>query len=928
MLAFDSLLVAGTDSDLRKAVELYGGPLLDGCDEEWAQTARDLRSFAWAANSEKLARQDIAEGKFEAAIRLLQRLIRIEPYRESAHRHLMEAHIGMGNLAEANKIFRSLDELLFHELHVSPEPETRALFESLTSHSRSTNRNSSASNPWATRQRIPRPLTAFVGRVDEISEIRSLLTENRLVTITGSGGAGKTRLAMQVAELHITAELNQCWWVDLSALTEEAAVEQETARYIGVGKASGWARRDEIINVLSAPGTLIVFDNCEHLLDAVAQIVDFITRNCAELRVLATSRQALGITGEKTYRAPPLALPSGSCDNLQSLLGFDGIRLFLDRAKEARPNHSISSSNASLTVALLRKLDAMPLAIELAASRLRTLALEEIYENLSDRFKLLSVGSRSALPRHRALSALMDWSFDLLAEPEREIFVRLAVFQGGWTLEACQCVCFPPTGTISFYAADILASLVDKSLVTKDDKSTGTRFGFLETVHAYVTDLVSKSEEVNDLKTRHLHWYVRFADQAYRHLSGASAPEWMERLEQEYANLRAAIEFALSEPTHIESALSMTGCLRAFWFARGSTLEGLSFLTRALETAPDTTNQKILVRALLSAASLAFYRGDRDVAKEHFQRVTELSLGAVDLEFANFGLNGLGMVCDLEGDYESAFDFYSRSLEFAVQLEDEVRQACALANIANAHARMGRYAKAREYLDHAKELNQRLGDNWGLAFCLHVAAWTYHRELNFQPAEEQYEESIVLCVENANKPGEREGLYELGEMHLAHGHLASSVPYLERALTLSQEMQDDQWIAIVSSRLARAYLHLNRINDAVHWILVSADRFLEDEDRENLAACLVSLSMLQIVRGDLESSAVLLGISIKLREECREAVHPHDRKIWGDLSTRIQAEFEYSDFQNAIRQGCLIASQPEWVASIRALIRDCPAHRG
>jgi predicted ATPase len=476
---------------------------------------------------------------------------------------------------------------------------------------------------------LPVQLTSFIGREHELAETEELLAATRLLTFTGSGGTGKTRLSLQLAERVLPAFPDGVWWVELAPLTDPAQVLPALANTLELQEQAGPSRWAVVSNYLRAKTSLLLLDNCEHLVEACARLADDLLHACPRLKILASSREALGVAGETAYRVPSLSLPEA-----HNVTECESARLFITRARAALSRFAVTPANAPALAKICRRLDGIPLALAIllgeivAAARVKSMTVEQIAARLAecDRFHLLTGGSRTALPRQQTLRALIDWSYSLLSEPERVLFRRLAVFAGGWTLEAAEAVCQggagapePDRPADNLAAADILdllTRLVDKSLVFMDEQAGAVRYHRLETIRQYAREKLFESGEAAARRGRHLDYFNQLATQAEPELRGPNVLEWLARLEGDYDNLRAAVEWGLEHDP--EAALRLAGNLYLFWNTRGC-YEARAWLEAALkrvEALPPTTGAaapdraRALGRGWLGVQLLAYTLGD------------------------------------------------------------------------------------------------------------------------------------------------------------------------------------------------------------------------------------------------------------------------------------------------------------------------------
>jgi predicted ATPase len=391
---------------------------------------------------------------------------------------------------------------------------------------------------------LPDQLTSFIGRDDELREVSHLLAVTRLLTLTGAGGCGKTRLAAQVAAETLERFPDGAWWIELASVSEPDGVGVALADSVGVRPLPGQSSLDAAVAHLAGARALIVLDNCEHLLDACASTTETLLHGCHELVVLATSRAPLHLAGEHAWRVPSLSLPQDlASEPLVALAHSDAVRLFIARALQVRPNFAVTVDNAPSIAQICHDLDGIPLAIELAAARVRVLSPDQISAGLSDRFRLLTGGSRSVMPRQQTLRASVDWSHELLRENEQTLFRRLSVFAGGWTLTAVEEVC-AGGGIDRLAILDLLTSLVDKSMVSVEERNAGMRYRLLETVRQYALDRLTLSGEREAVRTSHRDAFLALAEEIAPRLHGAGQRGWLDELDVEAANLGLAIEHA------------------------------------------------------------------------------------------------------------------------------------------------------------------------------------------------------------------------------------------------------------------------------------------------------------------------------------------------------------------------------------------------
>ena len=551
---------------------------------------------------------------------------------------------------------------------------------------------------------LPLQLSSFVGREIEISEVENLLSEFRLVSILGPGGAGKTRIALQIAAALLDRFPDGVWFVQLESTSDPAAVPIAVAEAVGAREQPGRTLRSSLLAALREKNLLILLDNCEHLVESCADLVDDLLQGCPSVRVVCTSREPLNIPGERKFRLPSLGIPdAGGSFTVEVLEQYEAVRLFIDRAISVEPGFQVTNENAPAVASICAKLDGIPLAIELAVARLRSLSVSQIDTRLADRFRLLSVGKRTALPRQQTLQATIDWSHDLLSEPERILFRRLSAFSGGWMIEEAERVA--GFGELSpLDVLDALDLLVDKSLVTRRLFGKQTRFGFLETIREYSTRRLEDSGEADELRDRHMAVFAELAHQHGPKVRAATDGWSLERFSIEHDNLRAALARAFLSHVSDPIALQMVGDLGFFFHARGFAAEGLGWTLKAMEL-PSAQTSPERPRVLKTAANLAFQRREVAIAMSSAMELLETS-GDNDRAYA---CNVIGLLYGQVLHHpETAVEFYRRGLEYDDAAPSEGLRVHLLTNWAQSERRRGSPDLAKDLVLKAQELARGL----------------------------------------------------------------------------------------------------------------------------------------------------------------------------------------------------------------------------
>ncbi|WP_081607605.1 protein kinase domain-containing protein [Rhodococcus triatomae] len=567
---------------------------------------------------------------------------------------------------------------------------------------------------------LPSELTSFIGRRHDVSEVKRLLGVSRLLTLTGVGGVGKTRLALKVAADCRRNFDDGVWLLELGDLVESELITESLASTFGLREHPNGLALHGLVHYLSGRQLLLVLDNCEHQVEATAALVEPLLRTCPGLNVLATSREPLGIAGETVLRVPPLTMPETETEPAG---GSDAVRLFAERARSALPEFKVTKDNRSTVIEICRRLDGLPLLIELAAVRLRAMSTDQILSRLTDRYALLTGGSRGAPTRQQTLRLCIDWSHGLCSTREQQVWARLSIFAGSFELDAAEGVCDEqdhPTDEI----LDIVSALVDKSILVRDDQQDGTaRFRFPDILRDYGREKLHKAGEGEAVRSRYLTWYTQMATRAEIEWMSSQQIPWLRRIQSEIPNLRDALEISMSIPENSESALEFTTAMYPFWFTRGLLNEGQRWLSRALDNHPHAS--KASVKGLYTNAVMSALHGDLDIAEELIERgrtearVLGLRNGAVDFDYVE------GNIALYRGQASRAMELYQSCLDRLDSEPSSRRLIEALAGIGLAgmfledvEASIRAHEEVLEITEKLGEVAHRIYSLWGLGILL------------------------------------------------------------------------------------------------------------------------------------------------------------------------------------------------------------------
>jgi predicted ATPase/class 3 adenylate cyclase len=567
---------------------------------------------------------------------------------------------------------------------------------------------------------LPAQVTSFVGREREMAEIKRLLPSTRLLTLTGSGGTGKTRLSIHVAADLLDQFPHGVWLVELSTVSDPALIAETIINAVGIREVPDRSPLATLVEALRTRQLLLVLDNCEHLVADCAQVVAALLRGCPKLKVIASSREALNTEGETIWALAPLSMPDFRRDEPLLDAGqigqLEAVQLFVERARAVRPDFQLTSENSALVAQICWRLDGLPLAIELAAARVKLLPLAQVLERLDDRFRLLTGGSRSALPRQQTLGALIDWSYDLLSEPERMLLRRLSVFVAGRTLEMAEAVC-AVDGLDRRDIFDLLCSLADKSLlVTETAKGGETRYTMLESIWDYADEKLLQHDEGPKFARRHLDYFVGFAERAEPHLFGADQKEWLDRLALEQPNLNRALRTSLDDPATIALGLRIAGALTRYWEIRSYLTEGYEQFSELLARADDTVPPAVRAKAELGAARLSWAQDRDEEALRHYHAAQSL-YGSIGMK-AEVGLIEafLGFTEYNEGSYPRAKDHFEKARAIGEALGSARITLTAKSGLSSLLALEGDVAQARKIKEGCIIEGKALGDRWVLSW--------------------------------------------------------------------------------------------------------------------------------------------------------------------------------------------------------------------
>jgi predicted ATPase/DNA-binding SARP family transcriptional activator len=923
---FDGLVAAARDdmaagrpeaaaARLREALALWRGPALsDVADFGFAQADVVRLEEARLAAIEDRVEADLACGRHASLASELEGLAAAHPLRERLCGQRVLALYRCGRQADALQAYQELRDRLADELGIDPNPALARLHQAILRQEPSIDWNPAAgpagdtpgappeqasgapggpaeqaSGPpgappgqtpgapgappeqaqqapgWLPAETgwLPAETTSFIGRESELATIEELLGLSRLLTLTGPGGSGKTRLALKAGEQASGRYSGGVWLVELAPVAGPDLVTAAAASALGIREEPGRPLADTIAAHLRTAQALLIIDNCEHLLDPAASLITALLRQCPSLRVLATSQSRLNVAGEATWPVPPLTLPPAAEQDPLVVAESESAKLFCDRARLARPGFSLAEGNAAAVSEICRRLDGIPLALELAAARLNALTAGQLAARLDDRFRLLSGGSRGALPRHRTLQAAIEWSHDLLSEAERRCFRRLAVFAGGCTLEAAEAV-LPDAGLLP--AQDVfetVTALVDRSLLTTEERYGSMRYGMLESVHQFARAQLAAAGEQEKLSQRHLAWLIGYAGQA--DLDGPDQEAWLDLLEADLENIRAGLEWGLAQPGS-EQALRLAGSLAPFWQVRGHASLGRRWLNSALAAAGPNADPRLRAVALDGAGLLAGAQADHEAQRSLQQESLAIwrSLGD-DVRTAS-SLGDLGAVAHLRSDYPAAQAMYTEALDLARRADASSVMARCLSGLGRLALHTGDQALATAYYTESMSRFRGAGDLRRATVILGNLGVVAFNECDFDLAAARLTEHLA----NARKLGDRKliggALTNLGTVLQNTGDPDRAAQLHAEALALAEQVGDRRLACVALTNLGLAALARKDYPAARSFHARALAHAQAIGERRSIAECLEEMAGVDAAAGLAERAAVLFGASQAMRE--------------------------------------------------------------
>ncbi|HEU4875589.1 MAG TPA: tetratricopeptide repeat protein [Pyrinomonadaceae bacterium] len=652
---------------------------------------------------------------------------------------------------------------------------------------------------------LPAPITPLVGRTIEANTIKKLFRQQnaRLITLTGPGGTGKTRLGLGVAAQMLGNFEDGVFLVNLAPITDADLVASAIAKTLNVKESAERPLIDSLKEGLREKCMLLLLDNFEQTLDAAPLVVELLTA-CPRLKILVTSRAVLHVTGEYQFPVPPLSLPnSKSVPPVKVVERYSAVALFSQRARAIKPDFAITESNIGTVIEICRRLEGLPLAIELAAARIKLFPPKAMLALLNDRLQLLTGGARDLPERQQTMRSAIAWSYDLLEEQEKKLFRRLSIFVDGCTSEAAEAVC-NGSSDLKLDVLEGLASLVDKSLQRQEEYFGGEpRFRAFETIREYGRECLSKSGEESAIRRQHANFFLKFVEQIEPELLGSNQELWLDRLEAEHENLRAALKWC-AEAREVDIGLRLAGALWRFWSTRGFLVEGREQLTRLLTLCTVLPPSKAMRKALYAAGVLAESQGDYPAARSYFEKNLSIHRDSGDKWGVANSLNNLGIIAFRNNEYVTARSLYEESLSLWRELGNQRAVALSLINLGNIAEKLDNHLRATSLYQESLALFRELKDVHGIASALGHLADAARRDEDYQSARTLYEESLAMFMESGSKWHIANVLADLGELARERGDCIRAQSLYQESMVIFGELGDIRGLA----RLFEAFMAL------------------------------------------------------------------------------------------------------------------------
>lgn len=848
---------------------LYQDDLLNDFYDEWILEERayyrDLAVNALLRSAQSLR----SEGEYSRTIALSQKILSLDPVNERAYQNLIFCYGALGDRSAALKSYEECAFQLQEILGVQPAEDTNTLYEQVK------RSPSGGLPPSHVKSNLPVSLTSFIGREQELKTLHDIFKKTRLLTLTGVGGCGKTRLAIELAAQMAERFADGIWWIGLASIQDEKLLAQTVKKILGIPDRQNASAEESILKFLQSRHALLVLDNCEHVISSCAHLVEEILTGCPEVKILATSREAFNIQGEIAWLVPSLSVPPA--DQTENLLSWECPRLFLERARSYRADLEVTEANSQALLRICRGLEGIPLAVELAASRVKTLSLEQLAARLDDKLNLLTTGSRTAQPRQQTLRAAIDWSYDLLSEPERIIFRRLSVLAGNWTLDATGGVT-SFNGTQPAQALDMITHLLDKSLLVVDTREGEVRYRMLEIIRQYAFEKLEQAGEVGKCQHQHVSYYTELAQRANPRWYSAEQSHLIKKFDAEYPNLRVALAHGLetsSDPTDFLLGIRLACALGPFWNLIAEYNEGQIWLKKAID-------------------KIDMVLAESDAGSVH--RTEFLSLKAK-------ALYEYGFLVWFQSNYDKARTIFLECSRLYEELQDSTGLAYSNMFLAHSTWGLGERDLARRMWTKSLEQFKKANEQWG-AGMVHSFRGRAEREAsNYEQAEWEYHQCLRYFGAVGDDWGQGIGFSHLGMMAFQKSDPQQAMSLFEQRLRTAKKAGFRQSIAYSNFLIGMAAWKLGQPEQVRSYMREALSYMYDISNYATLAECLLGLAWTHAEQGNLEQAAYLVGAVMKADESQKLKMEFEHFYFHLPILAELQSRLQDTLYREALEQG-------------------------
>jgi len=743
---------------------------------------------------------------------------------------------------------------------------------------------------------LPIQLTSFIGREKELKDVKDKLRQNRLLTLTGTGGSGKSRLSLQAGADLIDDFENGVWFVELATVSDPEFLTSEIINALGIKEEPKKTPEETLTDHLKDKEILIILDNCEHLISACADLTERLLTSCPKLKIIATSREALNCAGEQIFKIPALTHPDpNSKDTPEQLTQYESVRLFIERALSVNPKFRVNNENAPALAEVCSRLDGIPLAIELAAARTKVLSVEKIYERLDDRFNLLTGGKRTALPRQQTLRALIDWSYDLLTENEKILWSRLSVFSGGWTLEAAEEICSDEIINKN-NIIDLLSELSEKSIINYNESRE--RYNILESIKQYGRE---KLENENEIFLKHLDHFLELAQKAETELNGSDPKLWLDIIEADHNNFIFSIEWSLSNE-NIEKGAVIATAFEQFWKIRGHYSTGIRLYENILQNQGELS-KAIKGKLLLRIGVFKIQQGDYEQTKIYCEESLSIGKEIGDKKVIAGSKNTLGNIASDQGNFEEAKKYFEESLDTKIEIGDKSGIAITLHNLGLLAFVKGDYEQAKKFNEDSLAIRKEIGDKHGISFSLQNLGHLALEKGYHEQAKKYFEESLFIRKEIGDKNGIAYSFNYLGNLANYRGDKELAKKYYEDSLKIFKEIGDKRGIA--DSHHSQGNLASEKGDFAL------AKNFFEEEmairkeigDKSGISELMIDFGRILAYQRDFELAVKLLSTSEKIIESIEGVLDKSSRLLKDETKAKLREQLSEEEFNKYWEEG-------------------------